>query len=289
MTEKKYVIYGGFDYAVRWEMDQDSIYKGIDYFVDDDENLIGTTYFGKPIYGPDRLTEEVGGQIFILIGSIIYHTEIEFSLIDMGFQKDVDFVWAIAWRGDDKCQRLWKHNEWNDSKNNALSLQTVLHSEEVRQRYYIVSRLMDFDKYHTVIELGAANERVREFLPTDVRYIPSDYIRYSDDTIVADLNEQPVPDFATNRKDTVCLLLSCIIYYFDWKGVLAQCARQADQLIISNDDFVRTSREWRRTSWNRNSVMFNHELILEMQKLGFVLKDAVDFRLRVVIMKFERV
>jgi len=31
---KKHIIFGGFDYAVRWEMDQDAVYRGIDYFVD---------------------------------------------------------------------------------------------------------------------------------------------------------------------------------------------------------------------------------------------------------------
>lgn len=41
---KKYVIFGGFDYAVKWEMNQDAIYRGIDYFVENDENWIGKTY-----------------------------------------------------------------------------------------------------------------------------------------------------------------------------------------------------------------------------------------------------
>lgn len=83
---KKHIIFGGFDYAVRWEMDQDAVYRGIDYFVDNDPELIGTTYMGKPIYSPDKLLEEDKDNILILIGSIIYHLEIEFQLKDMGFE-----------------------------------------------------------------------------------------------------------------------------------------------------------------------------------------------------------
>lgn len=69
---KKHIVFGGFDYAVRWEMDQDAVYKGVDYFVENDPDLIGTTYLGKPVYAPEKLLEEDKNEILILIGSIIY-------------------------------------------------------------------------------------------------------------------------------------------------------------------------------------------------------------------------
>ena len=105
---KKHIIFGGFDYAVRWEMDQDAVYRGIDYFVDNDPELVGTTYMGKPIYSPDKLLEEDKDKILILIGSIVYHLEIEFQLKDMGFEEDIHYKWAIGFCGDDKCPRsMW--------------------------------------------------------------------------------------------------------------------------------------------------------------------------------------
>lgn len=91
---KKYVIFGGFDYAVKWEMNQDAIYRGIDYFVENDENWIGKTYLGKPIYPVNQLLKDKD-NVFILIGSIIYHTEIEFQLNEMGFQKGKDYMWEL--------------------------------------------------------------------------------------------------------------------------------------------------------------------------------------------------
>ena len=57
---KKHIVFGGFDYAVRWEMDQDAVYTGIDYFVDNNPQLIGTTYLGKAIYGPESCWRRTG-------------------------------------------------------------------------------------------------------------------------------------------------------------------------------------------------------------------------------------
>ena len=48
------------------------------------------------------------------------------------------------------------------------------------------------------------------------------------------------------------------------------------------------NREYRRTHFTGNSVVFNHQIILEMQKLGFTLTEAHDYHLKVDIMKFER-
>lgn len=173
--KRKYIIFGGFDYAVRWEMDQDAVFRGIDYFVDNDPELIGTTYLGKPIYAPEKLLEEPRGGIFILIGSIVYHTELEFQLLDMGFERDKDFVWGIAWSGNEECPKLWRHIEWRDREKNKASLNTIENAEEVRQRYFVTAKMIDFGKYDSVVELGAANERIREFLPTGINYIPVDY------------------------------------------------------------------------------------------------------------------
>ena len=127
---KKHILFGGFDYALRWEMDQDAVYRGIDYIVDNDPALIGTTYLGKPVYSPEKLLEEDRDNILILIGSIIYHLEIEFQLRDMGFEEDVHYKWGISFCGDEGCPRLWNHVEYNDRKNNAGNLSYLEASDE---------------------------------------------------------------------------------------------------------------------------------------------------------------
>ena len=285
---KKHIIFGGFDYAVRWEMDQDAVYRGIDYFVDNDPELIGTTYMGKPIYSPDKLLEEDKDNILILIGSIIYHLEIEFQLKDMGFEEDVHYKWAIGFCGDDRCPRLWKHTEWNDRSKNEHNLHFIEEGEEAQQRLRAVSRLIDFTKSHTIVDICAANGRIKRFLPESIQYIPVDYQRYSDETVLCDLNRYEFPE-VNLPSETCILLIASLQYAIDWKWLLKQIAANCSVFICAHHDFVRMNREYRRTQFNNNNAVFNHQIILEMQKLGFVMVEAYDYHLSTVIMKSEKV
>lgn len=286
---KKHIIFGGFDYAVRWEMNQDAIYRGIDYFVDNDPELIGTTYLGKPIYSPEKLLEEDRDQILILIGSIIYHTEIEFQLKDMGFQEDVHYKWAIGFCGDETCPRLWKHTEWKDRAQNGTNLKATEGGEYALGRLRTAFRLIDFDKIDTVVDICAANERIRTFLPENIRYIPVDYVRYSEETVVCDLTKNEFPTIDGTPERTCILLVAAIQYTSDWRWLLSKIAENCDHFICAHHDFARVSREYRRTQFNSNCVVFNHQIILEMQSLGFQMTEAYDHQLRNVIMKFEKV
>ena len=286
---KKHIIFGGFDYAVRWEMDQDAVYRGIDYFVDNDPELIGTTYMGKPIYSPDKLLEEDKDNILILIGSIIYHLEIEFQLKDMGFEEDVHYKWAIGFCGDDRCPRLWKHTEWKDKSKNSSNLLAVETGDYAQNRLQMVARTIDFEKIETVIDICAANGRIKEFLPHHVRYIPVDYIPYSSETVICDLTKNEFPAVYSDPATTCILLVSALPYAPDWRWLLKEISESCDTFICTHSDFVRMNREHRRTQFNNNNAVFNHQIILEMQKLGFMMVEAHDYHLRTVIMRFEKV
>lgn len=285
---KKHILFGGFDYALRWEMDQDAVYRGIDYIVDNDPELIGTTYLGKPVYSPEKLLEEDRDDILILIGSIIYHLEIEFQLRDMGFEEDVHYKWGISFCGDAGCPRLWKHIEWNDRKENAERLQETEFGIRTLERLQTVSHLIDFEKINTIVDVCAANERVRAFLPENVQYFPLDYIHYSNATIYCDLVKKEFPALETDPRRTCALLVGAIQYAPDWRWLLRVVTKNCDTLICTHSDFVRINREYRRTLYANHNAVFNHQIILEMQKLGFKMTEAHDWRLRHVIMKFER-
>lgn len=285
---KKHIIFGGFDYAVRWEMDQDAVYRGIDYFVDNDPELIGTTYMGKPIYSPDKLLEEDKDNILILIGSIIYHLEIEFQLKDMGFEEDVHYKWAIGFCGDDRCPRLWKHTEWKDKSKNSSNLLAVETGDYAQNRLQMVARTIDFEKIETVIDICAANGRIKEFLPHHVRYIPVDYIPYSSETVICDLTKNEFPAVHSDPATTCILLVAALPYAPDWRWLLKEASERCNTFICTHHDFTRLNREYRRVHFNNNNAVFNHQIILEMQKLGFMMTEAHDFQLRNVIMKFEK-
>lgn len=285
---KKHILFGGFDYALRWEMDQDAVYRGIDYIVDNDPHLIGTTYLGKPVYSPEKLLEEDRDNILILIGSIIYHLEIEFQLKDMGFEEDVHYKWAIGFCGDEKCPRLWKHVEWKDAAENKAGLDLIEKSDEALNRLRMAARLVDFSNVCTVLDIGAANGRLKTLLPEDVRYIPADYIPYSKETVVCDLTKYEFPELELDPASTCVFLIAIIQCAADWRWLLRKSAKTGDTVVCVHNDFVRMNREYRRTRFAGNCVAFNHQIILEMQKLGFTLTEAHDYHLKDVIMKFER-
>ena len=285
---KKHIIFGGFDYAVYWEMNHDSIYKGVDYFVDNNPNLIGTTYMGKPIYSPEKLLEEDKENIVILIGSIIYHLEIEFQLKDMGFEAEVHYQWAISFMGDDTCPRLWHYTDWTDRDKNSANLYYVEEGLEALERLKMVARLIDFGKITTVVDLCAANGRIEEFLPSNTNYIPVDYTKYSDRTVLCDLNRHEFPVLSTPIEKTCVIMVASIQYVHDWKWLIKQISEHCASFICVHNDFARINREYRRTHYNNNCAVFNHEIILEARKFGLELVEAYDYHLRCVIMKFER-
>lgn len=284
----KHIIFGGFDYAVRYEMDHDAVWKGVDYFVDNDPSLIGTTYLGKPIHSPETLLEENKDDILILIGSVEYHTELAFQLKDMGFEEGRHFIWAIAFTGDEQCQRLWKHIEWGDRFGNASSLEVNEKGEYSLTRLKVAARMIDFDKFDTLIDLGAANERIRSFLPKNIRYIPVDYVRYTDETILCDLNQHDFPSAGYDPGRTCILSMGIIGYIQDWQWFLRKVSENCTCFIIGHNDFARISREYRRTGWTRYNALFDHEIIRYMLNLGFELTDSVDFRLKTTCYKFEK-
>ncbi len=288
----KHIIFGGFDYAVLWEMDQDAVYRGIDYFVDNDPARIGTTHMGKPIKAPEALLAENPDDMLILIGSIIYKTELAFQLQDMGFKEDKNYIWAISFCGDEKCPRLWRSVAWNDRDRNAINLRDVESGEYHLSRLKAASRFIGFDSIDTVIDLGAANGRMRAFIPENIRYIPVDYMPYSDETIVCDFNKDEFPNaekLQYNPARTCILCIGCIHYVQHWKLFLRRVSENCAATIINHNDFACISREYRRERWTGNAALFNYEIILQMLKYGFKLVDAVDFRLRSTIYAFEKV
>lgn len=284
----KYVIFGGFDYAVPYEMDQNAIFEGIDYFVDNDPALEGTTYLGKEIKNPNALLKENKKEILILIGSIINRTELSFQLKDMGFIEDKHFIWAISFTGDKKCPRLWKHIEWNDKSKNAENLYAAESGEYSLSRLRTAAKMIEFNKYTTLVDLGAANERLRNFIPRELHYVPVDYMRYSEQTVICNLNNYEFPLIKNDPKETCIVSIGNIVYCHDWKWYLNKISESCNCFILGHDDFPRVSREYRKRFWTRYNALFDHEIIRYMLELGFNLTDAVDFRLKTTCYKFEK-
>lgn len=283
----KHIIFGGFDYAVLYEMDQNAILDGIDYFVDVDKSLIGQKYLGKPIRDIAVLKEEDPENMIILIGSIVYRTELELILKDMGFKENKNYMWAIAFNGDGECRRLWKHIEWSDKKENADNIDALERKEYFYERLRLVAKMIDFGKIECVVDLGAAKEALKNFIPENVNYIPVDYIQYTEKTNVMNFNEYEFPTISEKEK-TCIVAIGILGYCADWKWFLDKMIENANCIIIGHDDFARVSREYRRTHWTRYNALFDHEIIRYMVSKEMRFIDSVDYRLRTTICKFEK-
>lgn len=283
---KKHVIFGGFDYAVKWKMNQDAIYKGIEYFVETDENWIGKTYLGKSIYGIEKLKED-RENIFVLIGSVVHHTEIELILKELGYQEGVDYEWALGWTGDEQCGPLWYVKEWNDSQNLA-GQQAAISGAVSNVKYNVVSKMIP-EKCTTVIDLGAASGMLENYLNKNVTFIPVDYMKIRDDEVICDFNKYEFPDIDEDKKNCCIVMCGIIQAVKDWKWLLRKSGESADTIIISHNDIVRVNRDFRREKLTWNNAVFNHQIILEMQKIGYKMVEAYDFQLRVVLMRFDKV
>lgn len=212
----KHIIFGGFDYAVLYEMNQDAILNGIDYFVDTDEKLIGTSYLGKPIKAIEELKKEDADNVLILIGSIVYRAEAEFLLKELGFEENKNYMWAIAFNGDNECERLWRHIEWSDREKNNINLKIIENGEYYFSRLKMAASMVEWDKYGKVIDLGAANERLRNFVPNGIEYVPIDYLKYTNDTVVMNFNNYEFPMLKNEHVQEKTLIMAI--------GIIQYCA-----------------------------------------------------------------
>jgi hypothetical protein len=152
----------------------------------------------------------------------------------------------------------------------------------------VAAKMIDFSKYNIICDFGAMNERVREFLPPHVNYIPCDYVKYSEYTVLFDLRKREFPQLPKDTRKTVILSMGHIQYCDDWHWYLDKACESCDCFILSKQDFARITREYRKTSWNNAHCVFNHEYIVYMLRKGFMLTDACDVGLRREIFKFER-
>ena len=281
------VVMFGVGSHVRNEMDSRTVKQYVDYFVDNSPYQQGKLCLSKPIRHPDSLLNEEKESILIIIGSIIYKAEIALQLANMGFVEGKHFIGPLDLLSSCNLlgRRLYAKLDW-DAPQNEAQRNRVETDEYFRGRLLILSSLADFSKFDTVVDLGAANERVREFLPQRIRYVPVDKLRYSADTFICDLNSDFPDAELVNYEPEKTLFISAgnINYISDWKQYLFRVAQNSSCLLLAKSYALGRLPNFIAKS----SYTFAHQIIIEMQKLGFVLTAALDYRLIVECLKFER-
>jgi hypothetical protein len=281
------IIMFGAGAHTRRDMDTDAILREVDYFVDNSPAYIGGSYLGKPIKAPSALLEEDKKNILIVIASLIYKTEITIQLMRMGFNEHFHFEWALDVTKNPKYGGggYYFPLNWKDKKN-QLAISDNATDEFYNGRLMTLFSMIDLTTYQSVVDLGAGNERAREFLPVHISYYPVDYIQHTAQTILYDLNAD-FPDslmLGYSSESTVIVSSGNISYISDWKTYLKQISENCCCLLLSMGYALGEFPLYGA----KRSHLFSNEVIIEMSNFGFLLTGSLDFRLRQQCMRFEK-
>jgi hypothetical protein len=100
-----------------------------------------------------------------------------------------------------------------------------------------------------ICDLGCGGHQVlRKLLPPEVVYLPSDLFRWTEDTLICDINRQRLPTPYLKICDS-CYILGVLEYVHDVAWLFQELSRYVEELIFSYNpiDFVpygRTSSGW---------------------------------------------
>jgi hypothetical protein len=249
----------------------------IDYFVDNDPKLIGTVLMGKEIKSPDVLLAEDKSNIFVIIGCMEMVSSVKVQLNSMGFEENVNYVWAVSFLGNNHTPDFYHRAGWEEMQEPFWN-----DSDNTRLRAQAAASLVDFSKVSTVMDLGAGQCYVKEFLPEGVEYIPVDYLKRGGIDIICDFNQYEFPD----KKADCVFLVGVLQYVQDWKWLVrrtSKAVRNGGQLVILGLNSSRIKEmHWR-------SFPFTFQIVLLLKEYGLEMVEGLDWRLYGTLLKFIKV
>ncbi len=289
-TKKTYVMFT-VGWEVRYNM-RDEALSCLDYFVDNDPMWHGKTFMGKEIRAPEVLRAEKVNQTVVFIGSLAHRAVISNQLAGMGFKEGHNLFWAPNWHGDEVVPPFYyDKNHWTElyKKNKDLIDQGYF-----QERTQIISKMLPWETFHSVLDLAAGAMLIKKYLPLSesCKYIPIDFIPYSKETIVCNLDAYEYPSIEGSSID--CAILSGTLELVrDWKWLLQKTSKITHRMIISivTADIFNQGYPTMRTRFEHGFLtnIYPHELILYMQKLGYQLTAAKERHQLDNIYLFERV
>lgn len=114
--------------------------------------------------------------------------------------------------------------EWQRNLESKLDYERL----EWRKRIVAMADFLDSED-RTVMDLGAGNMHLRGFLDGETKYIPVDYKKTADDTVICDFNKEAFPDIKADA-----IVASGILEYMDCPFVfLDKICSSCSKLIIS--------------------------------------------------------
>jgi glycosyltransferase involved in cell wall biosynthesis/polysaccharide pyruvyl transferase WcaK-like protein len=124
-------------------------------------------------------------------------------------------------------------------------------SERTKQAGNIIKQL-PLKRGDSLADLGCGKQTLRQFIPSQIKYIPLDKIKRSPDTTIIDLNHS-----TPKQQFTVTVMLGVVEYLVHPEIMLRWCITNSDYFIFSfNDcsDFQRSERQHWKSRWSLQEI-----------------------------------
>lgn len=124
----------------------------------------------------------------------------------------------------------------------------------------------------SVLDLGCGEMWLKEFMPKDCVYIPVDYRKRKEDTVVCDFNKNEFPEM----KVEVGFISGCFEYIVDYNLFVGKLRKYCDRVIISyvSTEIQSNLRKRKNNAW-RNHLDKNQFLKVFVRN-GFNLDKTVS-------------
>jgi hypothetical protein len=157
--------------------------KSLNIILDNDSKKWNSTFLGIKICEP---TYDVRFTVIVL--SDFYYPEIAAQLTKMGYIENETFfsVYNLSKEIKTELPYPFVTKNWDD-----VDEDYDWAKKKVLDRYKLCAEdCINYEKVKSIADFGCGKMILKEFLPKDIKYIPVDYIRRDENTIVADLNKE---------------------------------------------------------------------------------------------------
>lgn len=196
--------------------------REIAYFLTDEDvdgnpkiQLLNREY---PIYGLDHIEGEDIEDIIVLVTDSKKYGKYKQSLELYNLKENIHFFngWKLEKSFYSTCGGA---NNWIEYENaSRISLDN---QESWERRAEAMSKMIPYQDVGSVMDIGCGNCRLKKYLPDNIIYYGLDYVARNSETLVCDINRQPLPDVQAD----MYYLAGVIMYVDDVAGLFRQMKR----------------------------------------------------------------
>ena len=152
------------------------------------------------------------------------------------------------------------YRRWTDAKN---------YNPQWATRSHLAIELLGDARW--VCDLGCGAQDLRKLLPSDSFYLPMDLKKWTEETLVCDINNKVLPPDYLEASD-VCFVMGVLEYIYDGRWFLNELALSAEVIVISYNvaELCKVTRE--DNGWVNNLTTEQFKNLIE--GAGYRIEDT---------------